>query len=300
MEEVYVECARSYIDLVSSSTYSSIRVSLAGTPPLARGDGELDVYVKSIYELSIDEIPIIAAIVRALSHRRLNIYDYESIEKEKGRHVTAAMLLEKAIREGRSFLMVAPSALPLGLVRRLPKEYWDHLASIHVANVEVSYDNPLYLPQPPVEGTVSLVAKRNSEASYDRVEWLSRRAYELGLGWPDRVFLDSNKQIFDYVVGAGVRGLRRRVPVNKLAGHIVALDRCLGLGMTRLLWRRGERVTHLLYAWGVGEEELEGLKREVERFNGLRPVLTGVVYDYYRLGALRIQARLLQALGLSS
>jgi len=298
LEEVYYECAKAYIDLATSTRYQRVAFEIENPEPPGKPGDELDVYVKSVYELSIDEIPLVEGIIRALSHRRLNIYDYESIDKERGRHVIAARLLEKAIRSGRSFIMVLPSALPLGLASSLPGEYWWILEDLHVANVTIEYDNPLYLPAPPVEPPINLVAKRNSQASYERVQWLAERAVELGLPRPNTVYLDSNRMIFNYVTSDGVPGLKRRIPVNKLAGHIVALDRCLSLGMTRLQWRRGEQVSHLIYAQGLAGGELEALRREVERYSGARPRLRGVLYDYYRLGAIRIQALLLRALGL--
>jgi len=299
LEEIYQECARSYIDLATSSRYSRVAMEIENPEPGGRPGDELDVYVKSVYELSIDEIPIIEGIIKALSHRRLNIYDYESIDKERGRHVIAARLLEKAVKSGRSFIMVLPSALPLGLASSLPGDLWWKIEDLHVANVTVEYDNLLYLPTTPVDPPISLVAKRNSQASYERVQWLARRALELGLPEPHKVFLDSNKMIFDYVTLEGVPGLKRRIPVNKLAGHIVALDNCLGLRFTRPQWRRGETVSHLIYAQGLVGDELEALKREIERFSGQRPLLRGVLYDYYRLGAMRIQALLFRALGLA-
>ncbi len=228
------------------------------------GEGSSTVYVlvKNLRTPSTDEAPLVASILEALnsieSVERVEVYEYEPLEGGPGRSARAAEVLRRALASKSGVIAVIPSLLVVSLLSRLGQEAAEALEGAILATVHVRFDNVLYLPDPSVSSVVEIVAKKNSESSYERVEWLKAKAKELGINVRGSVYLEDNTEILSYVSEAGPKGIYERIPATKLAKALLAVTRCTGLGGLREL-RRVEGATHTIYALGVDSEVGEGI-----------------------------------------
>ncbi len=239
-------CA-SYLEAVDSS----LRV-LGGRvgegAPKARGrPGRAVIIVKSLQHPSVDEVPIVEAVLGALAASgvyRVEVYEYEPPWGRPGRSWRAAELIVKALREGAALVALAPALMAVALASRLPWEAAAALEESVLARVEVEYESLLYLPE---MGPVTLLAKANSSSSYERVEWLRSRAQAMGIQVERVLYLEDNAAILRMLRGGAPGGYKRLVPVTKLARLVLAAARCAGDGGLLEL-RRRERSEHTLYA----------------------------------------------------
>ena len=290
-------CARVLVE-----TFSNMEISVRAEwgevyafPPERREI--IEVYLKSISEPSIDEIPIISSIVESLSDRRVVIYEYESMARRgEPRHRTLARFIEKAIREGRPIIVLMPSALPASLYTALSQEAREFLANALALRITVDHPNILYLPLHVAE-PIEIVAKSNSTSSYVRVRWLMDKARERGITVAREVYLDSNRAILEYVLWGGSQSLYRRIPVNKLALFIAILQRCGYIEGLEVL-KRWERNTHVLYTVNV---DYETVSRIYNSLNGrgsytLHYDLTGILYSKIVKGAEEVMEEILSIL----
>ncbi|MCE4629554.1 MAG: hypothetical protein F7C82_04670 [Desulfurococcales archaeon] len=293
--ELIDECADEYMRQYARTRIHRIDVELhdvmSGKPP-----SEIEVYLKSVREVSIDEIPIVKSILNAFEGRRLIIYEYENIRKRDDRARLASRLVERGIEEGRSFILVLPSLMPLSLATSLPYEIQEAVADSLALTITITYDNLLYLPEGQRRG-IEIVAKENSEASYERVKWLKEKAEELGVYVKKVVYLADNKEIFEYVTELGADGIYERVPVNKLASYIVSLARCLRIpGIREFLHR--EQVKHYIYGYKVPYQDFAKLSNILVSYSGSFPVPGGLLYNVVYRGVRTLLAELMNRLGL--
>jgi len=282
------------VEALISGLYQDLQVessALVETPSVtasASGDDTINVYVKSFKEVSIDEVPIIVAIMNVLRGSKLRIYEYERItHSEKAREEVLARLVRLRAEKREPSIIVMPKALPTGLYGLLPEEALRALSEGAIVRVRVFHDNILYLPRNPPRSGVEIVAKRNSESSYARVVWLQRRAATLGVPVRRTVFLEDNPHIFRYALSQGVKGLLERVPVNKLAHYALALDRCGVIGPVHEL-RREEKSEHYIYALNLPAGIVEEIARAASMEGRLGDLMRGVLYDNMVKGASRI------------
>jgi len=222
----------------------------AKPPPAAPSRAVL--IVKSLAAPSVDEVPVVEALISSLAASgvyRVEVYEYEPLWGRPGRGWRAAELILRSLREGAALVALAPSLMAVDLASRLPWEVAEALESGLLARVEVEYDSILYLPE---GGRVRLLAKANSESSYERVEWLRGRARELGVEVERVVYLEDNAAILRALKLHGPGWHRRLVPVTKVARIVLALLRCRGVGGVVELARR-ERARHTIYAVNLDE-----------------------------------------------
>ena len=285
------ECAEELLGLYESQPLHSVRAEAVGSWEDAGGslDGRLSVYVKSLLEPSIDEVPILRAILEALESMevRAGIYEYDSIGGESG--YASLRLVQVSLARGEPFLLLLPAQRSVVLASQVPGDYWEAIEESLAITVEVRAGTPLYLPE---QGPARLVAKRNSQQSYERVVWLTQRARELGVELLEPRYLQSNREIFEYVVSVGREGPLRRVPVNKLASYIIALRRCGILGGLRSLSKIDSSI-HYIYAYRVPGRLLEAILEGL-RSPSLR--LAGTLYNLAHKGATRVFEEILSRL----
>lgn len=293
--ELIEECADEYMRLYARTRIHNVSVHLHDVPP-GPSPNEIEIYLKSVREVSIDEIPIVVALLEAFKGRRLVIYEYENIKKRDDRARLASRLVERGVEEGRSFILVMPSLMPVSLATSLPYEVQDAVSESLGLTITVTYDNILYLPEGKRRG-IEIVAKENSEASYERVMWLEKKAEEQGLYVRRTVYLPDNKKIFEYVTGLGAEGIYERVPVNKLSSYIVAMSRCLRIPGIREYMRR-ENVKHYVYGYRVPHQDFARLARLLEKYTGSFPAPSGLLYDVVYRGVKTLMGELLNRLGL--
>lgn len=209
--------------------------------------GRAVIIVKSVSEPSVDEIPIVEAVVEALAASgvyRVEVYEYEPLLAGPGRSRRAATLIERALHDKAALVALAPELLAVSLAARLPSQAAEALEESVLARVSVVHENILYLPP---ASRVLLAAKANSSSSYERVEWLKRQAERHGVEVEDVVYLEDNAAILDLIRKEAPAGHLRVVPVTKLARMILAVSRCLNIeGLVEL--RRVETSGHTIYA----------------------------------------------------
>ncbi len=232
------------------------------------GGSRLQAYlvVKSTSAHSVDELPIVRAIEEAAAREGLILYR-APYEEESGSRVSE---LERRIREaasrGYGVIAVVPEPLAVGLVDTPVAGMLESAAKVRVT---VRFTNKLYLPRPGGGYEVELVGKRNSMASYRRIEALRARAEELGLSVAGVKYFDSNREIMEYVAELGLEGLHRRVPVNRLALYVIALHSCLGDGALRIqAISVEEEGSHTVYFLGVPPGLLDSFLAGLERLAG--------------------------------
>jgi hypothetical protein len=165
---------------------------------------EVVVLLKSLRLPSLDEAPLIAAIIDSLADsphvKRVEVYEYETLRGEMGRSERAAAVLETAVRRGSGIIAVTPSLLGVSLVSKLAEQVAEELERGAVANVAIRFENALYLPSPDITNSIEIVAKRNSKSSYERVSWLEEQAKRKGLKVSNIVYLEDNKSILSYIL----------------------------------------------------------------------------------------------------
>ncbi len=288
------ECAERHLELYPEAVK---RVSLEEEVPRGPywGGSRIDVYVKSIGDLSLDEYPIIEGIIRGARGVRLEFFEYESLEQEMPRHMVLSRLLERSYKRRVPSLILMPSALPVALVESLSEELEELLDESLAARIRVHYSNRLYLPEPGEVDSITLVAKENSESAYERVSWLGKRAREYGLEVRRTVFLPDNRMIFDYVYTGEPRSFLYRVPVNRLALYTTVIADCaseLTEGFPILRLERLEESSHLLYSLGVDPELLGSILLAISGFRGGHP--SGLLYTLLKRGVTLSYMRVLE------
>ncbi|MCE4600027.1 MAG: hypothetical protein F7C38_00475 [Desulfurococcales archaeon] len=293
--EIVDECADEYMRLYTRTKIRDIGVEMHEVPA-GPEPSEIEVYIKSIREISIDEIPIVKGILTAFEGRRLIIYEYENIRKRDDRARLASRLVERGVAEDKSFILVMPSLMPVSLATSLPYEVQETVGDSLALTVNIVYDNLLYLPESR-KRAIEIVAKENSEASYERVKWLREVAEDSGIMVAREVFLSDNKEIFEYVTSLGPDGIYERIPVNKLATYIIGVSRCLRIPGIRELYHR-EVVKHFIYGYKVPFQDFVRLARVIEGYRNTYPVPSGLLYNVVYRGVKTLIAELMNRLGL--
>ncbi|MCE4602908.1 MAG: hypothetical protein F7B18_06985 [Desulfurococcales archaeon] len=230
----------------------------------------IDLMVKSLTLPSVDEIPILSAILRTLYDRKVGIYEYEALPLDEARVDRLTRLINHSFKTGRGIILVAPSLLPVSLISRLDQDKLEILESKLALEATIRYTNTLYLPDPNTAGvsSIEIVAKRNSEASYERAEWLKYMATRLGLRVERIRSLEDNTEILRYITMDGVNTLYTRIPVTKVASLVVALSRCLSLDGILPLEKR-DTATHLIYALGITFDEARRIGERILGYTGM-------------------------------
>lgn len=257
------------------STYTRAEV-LGGEAVLEReADSPADLragvalLVKSTSEISVDEIPVLNAVMDALSPLNidLEIYEYDKlVGSRESRYERFASGMEEIIARGRALIAILPYVMPVALLSQLSREALEVLEEkSHVIMVNVRYKNLLYLPEPDrAGGVVEIVGKENSLSSTERLQWLREEAFKKGFKRVELRLLPDNRSIFEYVTSLGPRGIYRRVPVTKLSYFIVAFARCQGLpGIEEFL--REEESMHALYVYGLKRELVHSILSSLRR-----------------------------------
>ncbi len=286
------DCAEKLLDVYGRENYR-ISVDIVGWPGDEWEANRVDVYVKSMRDVSLDEYPILRGLFHSLHNARIEVFEYESIDQSLPRHRVLSRLLERSVKRRIPTIAIVPSAMPVSLVESLSPNLLGLLDNSLVAKIRVEFRNMLYLPAPPAD-PITLVAKANSESAYDRVQWLDRRAAKLGLRVDGKVYLPDNRIIFEYVFSGEPDSYRRKVPVNKLALYIRVLADCADLPGVLSLERR-EESTHLLYGIGVPDTLLDRILSGI-RASSSSSYPLGLMHESMKKGAqtvfMRIASRL--------
>jgi len=291
------ECLKTY----SRVAVESVKTwrSESWTPGSSR---EIDVYVKSVRNPSFDEVPIISTMIDVLDQYKTRVYEYEPISEPTqpgwDRAKGLASMIESSIGYGRGVIVVVPSLLPVSLVSALKPETVEAMESSLAVEVEVRYENILYLPEEG-RGPVTLVAKENSESSYERVEWLKKQAESLKVEIEGVVLKPDNSSIYEYVLQLGPKGIYKRVPVNKLASYIVSIARCYSLEGIIEVARR-EKSRHYIYAINVPDNVITRIEDRLE--TGWRrrriPIPGENLFDYMMDGCSKVMLDIIRRMGL--
>ncbi len=287
------ECSDILMHFYAPSTVRRVSTEEVSEPLVGERKERVDVYVKSIREVSLDELPILNSILLALQDRRTVFYEYESIRIREPRHKVLSKLITKSLKSGIPAVVVMPSALPVSLLNALSEDVLHLLDRSLYMRVNVSYENYFYLPSKEKAEYIELVAKDNSKSSYERVEWLSKEAPLRGLKIKRTLYLPDNRSIFDYITGAGPRAIYERIPVNKLALYIIALSRCIGFTGIEML-SRIEESTHLIYTVNLDYEALVKIRENISKAYKMPPL--GLLYSSMRTGSAKIFAEIISRL----
>jgi hypothetical protein len=298
------ECAEELKGIYMTSRVYRATVELKEySPPEAPASREVSLLVKSVHEPSVDEVPILSALLSSFNFAE--IYEYERVaevpEGDRAEHM--ARFIMDALSRGRGLVIVAPDLMGVSLAGRLPDEVAEELDYASVADVDVTSDNTLYLPLKEVvdDSPVEVVAKANSRSSYERVSWLMEEARRRGLRVRGPVFMPDNRSVMEYITSGGLRGYAYRVPVTKLASMLVAFDRCSEAGLIEDV-RRPETSTHTVYALRVPEEQVNrllGVLGELGRRYAGAPLLrpSERLESFMERGFLESMGELLRRLG---
>ena len=245
-------CVESCLGLYERALVYDIRASIVSEGPQRTVTGNQDrvwLVVKSIELPSIDEIPIINSILESLGDTRTEVYTYEELDSTD-RALRLSQVLREGISSGLPMIVVMPGLMGVTLTSKMDKDVIEALESSTVVEAWLEYSNVLYLPEEP---EVELVGKENSESSYERIEWLQSEASKRGVRVAGVRLLRDNRAIWDYVTSLGLEGLRKRVPVNKVAWLVAVLSDCIGAHGFQVIQRR-ERARHYIYLIGLGRE----------------------------------------------
>lgn len=291
------QCAQTLIE-----TYRGLKIlydaEWGDLVSMDEGPGPVQVFVKSVKEASIDEIPVILALLEGLRNRRVEFFEYERMTRgDMGREEVLARLINSGLRRGSPTIVVMPSALPASLYSRLPWEAREALSRSLAMRVIVENENILYLPeQSPGEG-IEIVAKNNSVSSYARVRWLRGEASRRKIRVRGEVYLQDNAAIMEYVLERGIQSIGERIPVNKLAHYIVALGKCDRISGIEPL-KRWERSTHLIYAINTSMDTLIPVYDMLRdrRIRLVDEILVGPLYGEIMAGARRVMREVLSRL----
>lgn len=284
-------------------TYTRLRI-LGGSVEVLEGSYAersprgIIVLLKSMRDVSIDEVPIINSISSALSQHAIEIRfgEYDSLLGERGRYEAFADAVERSIAEDKGLVAVVPYLMTVAVLSRLSERAMQALDSATVINVRVKHENLLYLPE---RGElIELVGKENSASSQERIEWLKGEAARRGMVGLER-YLPDNRSILDYVTSAGPRGIYKRVPVTKLSTYVIALARCNGMsGIEEIV--RPEENTQTIYMINLEKETVESLVRIlVGEFSAPRVATLRQPYaSWARHGSARVMSELMRRYGL--
>ena len=217
----------------------SMRVRVASVDPgpaLGGGEGQggggpVLFYVKSLSS-SVDELPVIAAVMEAASNwpEGVEVYEYEDIGGAGDRYRRLARLLQVAMESRRPFIALVPELMTVRLLSALPHGTAESLESSVLAVVKTEKEDMLYMPRYAPPGGVEVVAKESSASSPARAALLSRRLERAGLRVRGVKRLPDNSSIRGYVLERGLCTALERLPVTRLARLIYSLYRCTGLG----------------------------------------------------------------------
>ncbi|MEB2793447.1 MAG: hypothetical protein G5Z42_02670 [Caldisphaeraceae archaeon] len=261
----------------------------------------LSLVVKSIHEPSIDEIPIYNTIIDAFSFDE--IYEYERIPEppisDRTEHL--AEFISENYYKGKGVIAILPSMLAIGITSRLKDEVIEELENGLIAEVEITAENILYLPDKNYIGNTGfeIVAKSNSESSYERAEWIKEEAKKQDIKVSAVKFLSDNKSIMDYVASGGIKGYLRRVPVTKIAMMIVATAICLGLDGINNVTRR-ETNKHSVYGIGINDSIAERLKtalKESKTKSGALISISSKIEPFFDRGLMESMSEFLRRFG---
>ncbi len=228
---------------------------------------EVVVLLKSLRFPSLDETPLIAAVIDSLADnpevKRVEVYEYETTEGEMGRSERAAAVLETAVRRGSGIIAITPSLLGISLVSKLAERVAEELEKSIVANVSVRFENSLYLPEPEYSKSIEVLAKKNSKSSYERVSWIKGEARKRGILVRNVLYLEDNKAIISYMSSKGRRSFYECVPITKVSKLVLAMSRCMNLkGIEEV--RRVEESSHTIYALDVPESAIDEIIKRIE------------------------------------
>ena len=261
MNNTIEDCTSILKRLYLKSRIINEKIQFFDVEPSLKKPSGLSLVLKSLHEPSIDEIPIYNTIVGSFNFNE--IYEYERVaEIPKGDRIdNLSIFIMDSYQKNRGIIAIIPSLLVIGLTSKLPENIIDELENSLLAEIEVNSENILYLPDRSyLSGNgIEIVAKSNSESSYDRVEWLKNEAEKEGIRVESVKFLPDNKSIMDYIASGGIKGYLKRVPVTKIATMIVAASQCLNLEGVNDIVRR-EESKHTIYTIGLTNEMLNELK----------------------------------------
>ncbi len=223
---------------------------------------EVVVLLKSLRFPSLDETPLIATIIDSLADnpevKRVEVYEYETIKGEMGRSERAVAVLESAFKRGSAVIAITPSLLGISLVSRLAERIAEELEKGAVANINVKFENVLYLPSSNMISSIELLAKRNSKSSYERVSWVREIASKRGINVSNVHYMEDNKSIISHIISKGSKGVYESVPVTKVSKIILAISRCMNIkGIEEL--KRVEEASHTIYAIDVPEMVMDDM-----------------------------------------
>jgi len=300
LRELIDSCTWEYM-----KTYSRLKIlggslEVLGEDTGVSGSGSIAVIVKSVKEISFDEIPLFNAIISALSTYNITprFYEYDMIAEGRGRYEELARVLVDSIGGGMGVIAVLPYLAPVAVISRVSEPILEALDSALRVQVNVRYENLLYMPERR-DDEVEVIGKENSASSYERAEWFRVEAERRGFKRVIVKFLSDNKSIFNYVTSIGPKGIYRRVPVTKLASYIVALARCYSLGGVEEVIRE-EEATHMLYILGVPDPVrasiIDGLKSELRSAKLAIPRES--LYTWIERGSRKVVGELIRRFGL--
>jgi hypothetical protein len=300
LRELIDSCTWEYM-----KTYSRLKIlggslEVLGEDTGVSGSGSIAVIVKSVKEISFDEIPLFNAIISALSTYNITprFYEYDMIAEGRGRYEELARVLVDSIEGGMGVIAVLPYLAPVAVISRVSEPILEALDSALRVQVNVRYENLLYMPERR-DDEVEVIGKENSASSYERAEWFRVEAERRGFKRVIVKFLSDNKSIFNYVTSIGPKGIYRRVPVTKLASYIVALARCYSLGGVEEVIRE-EEATHMLYILGVPDPVrasiIDGLKSELRSAKLAIPRES--LYTWIERGSRKVVGELIRRFGL--
>ncbi len=259
------ECARQCLELYEKSRIYSIKPVIASEPPKepvrSKNAETLWVVVKSIRLPSIDEVPVLNAVIKSAVGFRVEVYTYEEFG-ESDRASRLAFLVEKGLSIGVPMIVVMPGLMGVALTSKMKRRALEALESSFVLEARLEYSNILYLP---LSGEIELVGKENSESSYERIEWLLKEAAKRNIKVRGVKLLKDNREIWEYTVTLGPKGLLERVPVNKISWLVAVLSSCTGVGEIQVL-RRKERARHFIYAIGLDRAFLDRLSNSFKNY----------------------------------
>ncbi len=301
LRELIDSCTWEYMKMYSRLKILGGELEILGGEPRTIESDTVAVIVKSVKEISFDEIPVMNAIVSALSAHNLTVrfYEYDMLAEGRGRYEDLARVLEDSIGSKMGVIAVLPYLAPVAVLSRISEPVVEALDLALKVQVNVRYENLLYIPERKSD-EIEIVGKENSVSSYERAEWLRVEAEKRGFKRVATKFLPDNRSIFNYVTSMGPKGIYRRVPVTKLSSYIIALARCYSLGGVEEVIRE-EGATHLLYITGVSESVEESLIGSLEReLKSARIAIPrgDTLYTWIEKGSRRVMGELIRRFGL--
>ncbi len=301
MRELVEACVSEYMKVYSRLRILGGRLERGGEVPSTCNPTSFLVAVKSVREVSVDEVPILNSLASALSFYdvKVRFHEYDMMAGEEGRYEGFASAVEGAVRGGVGVVAVAPYLMPVAVVSRLPDDVLEVVESSPSLTVTVRYENLLYLPERGRSDEVEIVGKENSASSVERAEWLAKEAERRGIRRVATRFLEDGRAIFNYVTSKGPRGVYKVVPVTKLSSYIVSLARCYGIeGLDEVV--REEEARHVIYFIGTPQEVIDRVEEALrEELRKPRPAIPREPFTTWIMkGAKRVIGELVRRYGL--